>query len=110
MCESCPHLRNHEPNSGWFCSRAIRNIKNIEEGIPEWCPLPDEKQSDGATKHIEGMGVLSLTYDDFWTICESQDCQTYDDYDCAKSAYDSIVDIPSLVKEFGWKEHPYELT
>lgn len=58
-------------------------------------------------KFIKGMGELSISFDDYWTIYEAQDCQSYDDYECAKQAYDGITDIESLIAEFGWTDHPY---
>jgi len=61
------------------------------------------------TKCVEGVVISLLHEEGSWMIQEEEDAQTYDSYTDAKSDYDRIIDLRTLVRVFGWEHHPFLL-
>ena len=67
----------------------------------------NEAKMVGTDKKIMVRLILD-PIDNFWFILEGNtDTVSFEEYQDAKQEYDSIIDIPSLIKIFGWTTHPY---
>lgn len=40
-CGKCPGLMINIPYHHPWCSKTKKDIWNIDDAIPDWCPLPD---------------------------------------------------------------------
>lgn len=60
------------------------------------------------SKVIEGMGELQLYAEfNYWVLTESEDSQSYSEYEDAKADYDKVVDLQTLTDVFKWKDNPF---
>ena len=46
-CRDCPYMREDHVMGGAFCAEEPTYSNIRREGIPDWCPLPDEPEGEG---------------------------------------------------------------